>query len=281
MPEDDVITSAADLDDEPAKEEEESKEDSNEEVAEDSTEEETGEDTAEEDSGGGTYSEEELQELLETGKRIKDYQAAHPGYDPIGIHRDYTQKTMELANLKKQQVQPSAPAAKEPEVDLSDVNAKDIEVVEKILRGKGYVHRSELEKIRTEDRRSNYEGVKKGQLKGFLDKHPEYQPSNDPTNTKWDALLNEFGLYKLPDDPSKIGALLERSHSSISGSSNSLDIKKASKILAQKKINKVGASTAGGKGGGAGKGKAQNKVSPELRDYLKGFSDEEKDEIFN
>lgn len=273
-----------------APEVEESTEDANpeaQEVEEVETEVES-EDTASEDTdetieyGGKQYTASELEDLLTAGAKVREYESSHPGFDPSLMHKDYTKKSMELADVKRKlselEEKLSQPVKLPQKIDaelLKDVNPKDVEIVEKILQAGGYVKKDELQ-------RENYETVKKQQVSEFIKKHPEYHPDNDPGDTKWTALRSEFNLYKLPKDAVKLGELLERAHKSLGGSiedsSARLNIQKAKKILAQKKVNKVGQSSSSGS---SGSGKAKNVAPDKLKHFLKGYSDEELHDLVN
>lgn len=91
---------------------------------------------------------------------------------------------------------------------VEDVNPEDVQVVEKILRAKGYITKDESNKM-------FYESVKQEEINKFLEKHPEYKPENDKEDLNWQTLNREVGLYKLPDNPRLIGGILERAHKSV------------------------------------------------------------------
>ena len=94
---------------------------------------------------------------------------------------------------------------------IDDVNPEDVQVVEKVLRAKGYITRDESNKM-------FYESVKQEEINKFLEKHPEYKPENDKEDLHWQTLNREVGLYKLPENPRLIGSILERAHKSVSPS---------------------------------------------------------------
>lgn len=96
--------------------------------------------------------------------------------------------------------------------ELKDVHPDDAKLVEKVLRAKGMISQEEARKM-------FYDSVKKEQLDAFLDEFPEYKPENDPTDANWNALNREFALYRLPDDPRQIKAILKRAHQAIQDSS--------------------------------------------------------------
>lgn len=231
---------------------------------------------------GKQYTASQLEDLIAAGAKVREYESSHPGFDPSLMHKDYTKKSMELADVKRKlselETKLSQPVKLPQKIDpnlLKDVNPKDVEIVEKILQAGGYVKKDELQ-------RENYETVKKRQVSNFIKKHPEYHPDNDPGDSKWTALRAEFNLYKLPKDASVIGELLERAHKSMGGSAEDssarLNIQKAKAILAQKKVNKVGQSS---NRGSSVSGKAKNVAPDKLKHFLKGYSDEELQSLVN
>ena len=92
--------------------------------------------------------------------------------------------------------------------ELKDVAPEDVAVIEKVLRGKGYVPKQEVEKM-------FYDTVKNEELNKFLDKYPEYKPENDKNDLNWSALQKELGFYRMPDNPRLMGEILQRAHQAI------------------------------------------------------------------
>jgi len=89
--------------------------------------------------------------------------------------------------------------------ELKDLHPDDINIIEKVLRAKGYVTKEEASKM-------NYEMVKQEELNKFLEKYPEYKPENDKNDINWNALQRELGYYRLPTNPHDIKQVLERAH---------------------------------------------------------------------
>ena len=233
---------------------------------------------------GREYSREELETIFEMGKKVHEYQKYHPGFDPVLLHRDYTKKSMELAELKKQsqpaQQTAAAPSAKKPIDEVAKelgVNAEDVKLVEKVVKSLGYVSQDELQTREVQKRQAEYEQQKNKAVNDFVAKHPKYHPANDPGDKNWQSFLNEFQFFKIPDDPNQIGALLERVHRSLD--QTTISPEQAAKILAQKKVNKVGQVSSGGTSGSTSTSKT-SKVPSTARKALKGFSEEELEEMF-
>lgn len=277
-------------------EQEESKGDEEEDEGEGEATEEESEDSDLVSIDGQEYTREELEQIFETGKRVKEYQKDHEGFDPILMHRDYTKKSMRLSKVEKlarekglqidddqDPLAPTsaAPVQKEakPEVDLSKFKKEDVEYFKSLASALGYVNKDELEKRTLMEKQQSYTSRKNKVVSDFVSEHPEYSPSNDPGDKNWNALLSEFKLYKLPTNPEKIRDLLERSHGAVSGETSK--IKKAAEILAQKKINKSAASSSGGSSSGNTKKAGKGKIPEHARKGLKGYSEEELEELFS
>lgn len=127
--------------------------------------------------------------------------------------------------------------------ELEGVNPGDVELVEKVLKSKGYLTKDEVTKM-------TYETVQSQVLNSFLDKYPEYKPENDPDNINWTSLTKEYGLYAQPRDPQRIAELLERSHQAIKGavvSDRSLPAKKRAMQIASAGAGGTQRSSSGGK----------------------------------
>lgn len=93
--------------------------------------------------------------------------------------------------------------------DLKDINPEDAEIIEKVLRAKGYVTKEQTHQM-------YYDAVKQDELNKFLVKYPEYKAENDPNDTNWNALQAELRDYKMPSDPHEISRFLEKAHHYIS-----------------------------------------------------------------
>lgn len=244
--------------------------------------------------GEENYTKEELEEIFSAGKSLHEYKKAHPGFDPILLERDYRKKTAEFATLKKELekngINPEAilsgqgfSTMKKVEnpaenLDLSDIDPEDVKKLEKVLKAKGFVSKSELEEMEKNRRYSEYDKEKQEQVNSFIGKHSEYHPKNDIGDNNWNKLLEEFGLFKLPDDPKKIGTLLERAHKNISG--KTISPKDAAKILAQNQTNRIGEVLSNKGTSGSQTFQTKTSVPDFAKENLKGFSEEELSNIF-
>lgn len=74
----------------------------------------------------------------------------------------------------------------------------------------GFVKADEIAK-------SEFERDATAQLDGFLDKHPEYLPANDPGNILWDRFRSTYAMYRPPTTPRAMAQLLDRVHREVFG----------------------------------------------------------------
>lgn len=186
-----------------------------------------------------------------------------------GLQKEYTKLLTEVTQLKgvkRQFKQEEADLIKREIDELKDIDPQDIALMDRVLRAKGYMTKEEAKRI-------SYQDVQNQQLESFLERFPEYKPENDPGNRNWDKLTEEFNLYRRPDDPMKIGKLLERAHSAIAKPSvdRSLEVKKQ-----QVKTASVGS-------GGVQRSSSKKSLTPNLKSELLrgGWSEEDVKKIEN
>ncbi len=145
------------------------------------------------------------------------------------------------------------------------------EVLPVLAKEMGYVRADELAG-------ASYAEKAQETLDGFLDKHPEYLPENDKDGTLWNAFKAEYALFKQPSNPKDFSKIFERIHRDV------FNIKPAGalpKVNAQQEKTRV-ASHAGASSQGAAPRERSGKpaASGFRTDALKGFTDEEKAEMF-
>ena len=159
------------------------------------------------------------------------------------------------------------------ELDLSDVAEQDIAVIEKVLRAKGYVSKSELQTL-------SYQEKLEASKDEWLQAHPEYQPANDPDDTNWGKLQETLKLFASPSDPKDVKRVLDMAHAYIrpvvAPTKNSAGTASATEKLI---IASKGAS------GGSSTKPAPSAKSSELSklasEHLKGFTDDELTELLS
>lgn len=161
--------------------------------------------------------------------------------------------------------------AKQAEIDtvqtkidtLEDVNQDDVNLIDRVIRAKGYTTREESQKMLYEDR-------KRDSINKFFTEFPEYSEENDPDRRKFGPLLRELReYYKEPEDPRKWYNVLRKVHSDLYGSKSSGD-RNTTVQKRQIEIAGVGSS-------GAQRSSSVESFSPEKRVILQqgGWSDEE------
>lgn len=140
----------------------------------------------------------------------------------------------------------------------------------------GYVRNEELQTM-------TYADTAQASLDGFLDKHPEYLPENDKDGTLWKQFGDEFKLYAKPTNPKDYAKIFERVHQTVFG------IQPAGKLPNnQAQIRKVqsashaGASSQAGGSRERSAGGGRQAAAEGMRfDMLKGFSEDELEELQN
>lgn len=142
------------------------------------------------------------------------------------------------------------------------------EALEVVGEEMGFVKKDELGA-------STYQEKASEVLDNFLEKHPEYQPANDPESILWNAFKTEYAQYKTPQNPRDLAKILTKVHREVYGikPAAALDTKVAAKRNVQV-ASHSGASRPNPKREGVRR--AATPVNQGLRtDMLKGFSDEE------
>ena len=142
------------------------------------------------------------------------------------------------------------------------------EVVPVLAEEQGYVKADQFSQTQYNERAE-------AELDKFLDKHPEYSIEQDKDGTLWNSLKSEFSLYAKPVNPKDYAKILNRAHSVIFNIKPAGD--KGQVAAAQRKIQVASHA-------GASSPTRTNSSRPinnqGLRlDMLKGFSDEEKDQM--
>ncbi len=93
---------------------------------------------------------------------------------------------------------------------LEDLDPTDVQNIDRVFKAKGYITKDEFTK-------TIYEDAKTKSLNEFLDKYPEYKPENDPNDVNWNAFQRELNDLKMPSDPTRIRAVLEKAHKLVVG----------------------------------------------------------------
>ena len=154
---------------------------------------------------------------------------------------------------------------------LKDVAQQDVDLIEKVLRAKGYVRKEELHSM-------TYAEKLESAKNEWLKTHPEYLPSNDPNDEHWNALNSTISTYfKAPPKPEEVGKVMDLAHQMIGGSSKKeLPTRNPATTAAAQEKMKV---LSKGQGGSAGDKTPAPKRTNLDTSYLIGFSKEELDDI--
>ena len=95
--------------------------------------------------------------------------------------------------------------------DLKDVNPEDANLIDRVLRSKGYVSKTEMQNMYLKSTRDQA-------VTEFLEKYPEYKPENDSQDINWNTLQRELADYRMPESLSDIRRVLEKAHKSVTQS---------------------------------------------------------------
>jgi len=245
------------------KEGNEAESDSSQTKTEDDTEE-TG-DTEEEDT-----KEEETENIEDS--EIRSIEGETPKERALRL--EVTRMKREVSKYKKDELFTPIPKPQQVNKVLEDYDVDQVKELKSILSAAadelGFVKKDELYKTLTEDRRDDI-------WNSFLDKHPEYLLENDPEGVFYNQLKEEFSIFKEPTTAKGFQQLLNRAHESIFGiKSTPINI---NKINAQQEKIKV-ASHSGGTVGSKSKSSKPIDTSNLRLDALKGFTQDEINELF-
>ena len=153
--------------------------------------------------------------------------------------------------------------------ELAGFDPEQIKTFETIATKLGFARKDELIYQNTQDKLNS-------EFDTFIESHKEYAPENDKDGVLWNQFKEEFSLYNPPRDTKTLKKVLNKVHNDIYGVQPA---KNFSKINASQEKIKV-ASHAGASGGKENISRTQNNNSGLRMDALKGFSEEEKKEIF-
>ena len=89
--------------------------------------------------------------------------------------------------------------------DLSDIDPETLKVLDRFVKAKGFIPKSELGKM-------SYSQAHKASEDAFYQSHPEYLPENDANDVLYNALKEELSYFAAPKDPKKIPELFDKAH---------------------------------------------------------------------
>jgi hypothetical protein len=168
----------------------------------------------------------------------------------------------DLRGTKREAKQAELTTVEENLDKLEDVNTDDVNLIERILRARGFIRKDEVTKMYSE-------AQKQEEIEKFFKEYPEYSEDHDPERRKFGPLLQEVSLYKEPSDPKLWGQILRRAHRNLEG------MKSASERPIAIKKRQV--EIAGVGSGGAQRSSSIKAFTPEKRYALQqgGWSEEE------
>lgn len=178
------------------------------------------------------------------------------------VKRELILELKDLRGQRRESKEAEIAKVEEKLDDLNDINPDDVQLIERILRAKGYTPKEETQKML-------YEARKEEEFEKFFQEFPEYSQDNDPDRRKFGPLLREISLYKEPQDARSYGKVLRKAHRAITGTGVSSGRGAAGA--------KQRAALAGVGAGGAQRSSSVEPFSPEFRANLKagGWSDED------
>jgi|SRR3990167_812677 len=208
-------------------------------------------------------------------EEIKDVLGENP--QARALRMEVTRVKRELAKYRKDEL--FTPAPKQQPVQnkvLENYDSEQVKELKMILAAAA----DELGFVKKDELNATINGNSRDEIwNSFLEKHPEYLVENDGEGAFYNQLKEEFGLYKEPTSAKDFQKLLNRCHDSIFGTKSApLNIKK---INAQQEKIKV-ASHSGGTAGNKSSSSKPSANSANLRtDMLKGFTEDEINELLS
>jgi hypothetical protein len=187
----------------------------------------------------------------------------------FALRLEVTRLKRERRGERKESLKFDEPKTEVKEDVLSKYNSEEIknleEIVDVLAQKKGWVRKTDIVQDRFEDIKDSW-----------LDEHPEYLPEHDKDDILWKALTEEIKMYRSPQNPKELRKILDRAHTSVFGIRPDTALKS---VKAQQEKIKV-ASHAGNQAKSNSTSKQIDlDIVQNARQHLKGFSDEEINEL--
>lgn len=221
----------------------------------------SGEDTPSEAATEDEPSGEKEESTDDVGAETKELQKEIAGLSQAReeLIRDLKELRGERRELKQREIDRVDKQIEEKVDDLVDVHPDDTKLIERVLRAKGYVSQSEVNRIL-------FDHKKQEVISNFLHEFPEYRPENDPDNKKWGTILEEISLYREPASPEQYAVLLRRAHRLASvGSTTGPSVA----------VKKHQAQIASAGSGGTRKPSSPNRLASLVETHMHGYTQEE------
>lgn len=277
--EDETTEDEKDTQEESSTQENQSKDDSeddSEDNLEDNSEdksEENSEDESDDESDDG--SDDESKEESEDDTKPKPVEGETPRENALRLETQRLKK--DLRRMRTQKVFEGHKSefkdelSKEDQETLSQYDQKELSQFEKVIdvvaKKKGWVKKGDFQA-------QTYQQQASDSLDSWLEFHKEYLPENDKNNVLWDSFQRELSEHQKPNNPRDLKRVFDKVHREIFGISKVSD----SKINAQKEKIKVASHQRANQRSQKIQ-QQKSSIDPSLREHLKGFSEEEKDEI--
>lgn len=178
-------------------------------------------------------------------------------------------------DLRQKQEEKPEETEKVVEDPIKDIHPKDREIIKKVIEAEGYVKKDEATAL-------IYKDVEQQQLNDWLDAHPEFKTENDPTNRNWNILMQEYNLYRKPEDSSQTKEFLERARKAIPSVTPVGEQGTKKTQTQQKKMETAGMGTGGVQNSSpSGLSVPPGMNESEAREHYSrgGYTDEEIDEM--
>jgi hypothetical protein len=217
-----------------------------------------------------------IEDLEKTKKELED-EVAELASDPSRTNLLDDIKELRVARriLKGQPFKKDSPVFVKKENDedlLKDVAPDDVSMIEKVLRAKGYVPRSELER---EQSVRTYKQQMDDATNEWLKENPEFDVDHDTDNTKWQKLHDYISEnFDAPKNPKASKDLLDMARDKMFGKKTPTLPEKSPYSIAAKK-EKIAVSSAKPSSGGTNVSSSPSKLGSSARQNMIGFSEEE------
>lgn len=185
------------------------------------------------DGGGGSQTDPRDEAIAKLTEQVGNLTKGIAGY------RDEAQAATAAAKEAKEAAEAATKKATVPDVPLDPKKEAELQAwAEK----QGFVSKEELAAERVRIAADASKHVQQTAVSEFLEKHPEYDDDE-----KWNALDEEFKLYKTPADINGYRKLLEKIHKDLGGGGSDTDRARAE---AKAELAKRSRLNLGGRGGG-------------------------------
>lgn len=179
-----------------------------------------------------------------------------------GLRRQERKEDLNQVETKIEKIEKKDVLSKYDQTELANLK----EVLGVFADEFGFVRKNELQT-------STYQQTSDFILDDFLQSHPEYLPENDKDNILWDRFKQEYSIYKQPENAKDVKKILERVQSTISGG-KSVNIAAINAQQAKIKQAAHGGTTIGKSS------HSRTQLDPKIKSGLKGFTEEEMNELF-